>query len=233
MAARRATKSSSAKRVTKRTVSKKVETEQVVAPVNPLASMTNPFQDPKTARKAVMVLGLVLLLLLAFYKKEWFVAATVNGSPITTAEVFARMNQDFRKQIVQQMVDEKIIMDEARKNNALPTDVEVQAKMADIEKRVGGADALNGLLEQQGQTRSSVERQIKLQLAMEKLYANEATVSADEVSQYIAQNGATLTATDSAGKTAEATDAIRQQKLSQILGDKFQTLKNNAKVTIF
>lgn len=190
-------------------------------------------QNPKMIKKIVIFLAILLVILLAYFKKEWFVAATVNGSPITTIEVFSRMNQDFKGQIVQQMTDEKLIMDEAKKNNALPSSSDINAKMLEIEKRVGGAEALSGLLAQQGQTRASVERQIKLQLAMEKLYSSSATVSADEVSKYISQNGALLTATDSAGRQAEATEALRQQKLSQILADKFQELKTNAKINIF
>ena len=75
--------------------------------------------------------------------------------------------------------------------------------------------------------------QIKIQLIVEKMYGNEATVSADEVNQYISQNKAQMTATDSAGQIKEATDALKQQKLSQIFSTKFQQLKQQAQVQTF
>ncbi|MDO8639189.1 MAG: hypothetical protein Q7R43_06445, partial [Candidatus Daviesbacteria bacterium] len=73
----------------------------------------------------------------------------------------------------------------------------------------------------------------KIQLIIEKLYANEATVSASEVAQFIAQNGSQLQATDSAGQQKEAEDALKQQKLGTIFNQKFQDLKSAAKVTIY
>ena len=62
---------------------------------------------------------------------------------------------------------------------------------------------------------------------------DEATVSAEEVNQFISSNKNYLKATDSAGQIKEAGDSLKQQKLSQIFSQKFQDLKQKASVKIF
>ena len=106
-------------------------------------------------------------------------------------------------------------------------------KIAELEIQVGGAETLDGLLSQQGQTRSSIRNQIRIQLAISKLYEKDATVSSEEVTKYIEENKAQMQATDSAGLEKEATEALKQQKLSQIFSEKFQQLRSSANIQIF
>lgn len=178
----------------------------------------------------MVVLGLALL---AFYKKSWFVAATVNGEPITSVELMSKLNQDYRQQALDQMVNERIITQEARKKGITVTQKDIDDKIAEVETQVGGADALNGLLSQQGQTKEGLKGQLKIQILVEKLYGSEATVSAEEIETYITQNSATLQSTDSAKQRVEAESALKQQKLTDIFGQKFQSLKDGAKILIF
>lgn len=187
----------------------------------------------RPSRKIFIISLIVGVLLLAFYKKEWFVAATVNGAPITNLELLTKLNQQFRSQTLNQMINEKIILDEARKSNILVTDSEVNQKIQELELQVGGAQVFDSLLSQQGQTRNSVRQQIRLQLMIEKLYQNEATVSAYEVDNFIKTNPQALQATDSAAQRQEAEDTLKQQKLNQIFSQKFQELKQKADVKIF
>ena len=98
---------------------------------------------------------------------------------------------------------------------------------------MGGAQALDNLLSQQGQSRDTIRQQLKLQLSIEKLYTNDATVSAEEVTKFIEQNKDQLRATDSAGQEKEAYDNLKNQKLTQIFSQKFQELRQKAKIQIF
>lgn len=202
-------------------------------PFNSVNSVLEKFSNFKNSKIIIVVIVLIGLLALAFYKKEWFIAATVNGSPITNLELQMKLNKQFRTQILNQLINEKIILDEAAKNNIIVSDTEVNNKMSEIEANVGGAEALNTLLTQQGQTLDSVRQQIKLQLAIEKLYSNEATLSAEEVNKFIESNKEQLRASDSAGQIQEATNLLKQQKVSQIFSQKFQDLKTNAKIQTF
>lgn len=201
--------------------------------INNLLDKLSSYKNFRSSKKFYIILVVVGLLLLFIYKKSWFIAATVNGSPITNLELQMRLNKQFRSQTLTQMTNEKIILSEAAKNNAIVSEADVNKKISEIETQVGGPQALNGLLSQQGQTRDSIRQQIKLQLSIEKLYGNQATVSAEEVTQFIEQNKDQLQASDSAGQEKEATDSIKSQKLSQLFSQKFQELKTKAKIQIF
>ena len=183
--------------------------------------------------KVYIILLIALGLLLAFYKKEWFVAATVNGTPITNLELLAKLNQQFRGQTLNQMINEKIILDEARKSNIAVSDSEIEEKLQELENQVGGAEVFESLLAQQGQTRNSVKQQIRLQLIIEKLYQNEATVSAQEIDQFLQTSSESLQATDSAAQRKEAQDLLKQKKINQVFSQKFQELRQSAKIQIF
>ena len=209
----------------------------VVLPGGKLNNFLNTFSDKITnyrpSKRDYIILVIVGLLLLASFKKSWFIAAMVNGAPVTNPELQMQLNQQFRTQTLNQMVNEKIILDEARKGGAVPTEAEIDQKIAQLETSVGGKDTLDSLLTQQGQTRTGLRSQIRIQLAITKLYDKEATVSADEVSKFIESNKDQLKASDSAGQEKEATDALKQQKLSQIFNQKFQELRTQAKIQIF
>lgn len=179
---------------------------------------------------AILVLGLILLI---SYKKSWFVAAMVNNTPITNFELLSRVNQQYRSQVLNQMINEKVILDEANKKHITITDKEINDRITQLEGSVGGGQMLDNLLAQQGMTRTEYKRQLLVQMSFEKMYEGEATISAEEVTKFIETNKDQLQATDSASQIKEATDLIKQQKLSKIFQDKFQQLKNAANIKIF
>lgn len=218
-------------------VKKAASANLAVLPGGKLNNFLNNFSENvlnfRKSKKLYLIAIIAALVLLGIYKKSWFVAATVNGTPVTNLELQMRLNEQFRSQTLNQLINEKIILGEATKNNVAVSEADVNKKITEVETSVGGAQSLDALLSQQGQTRQSIRQQIKLQLAIEKLYTNEATVSAEEVSQFLEQNKEQLRATDSAGQQKEATDAIKNQKLSQIFSQKFQELRQKAKIQTF
>ncbi len=195
-----------------------------------LSSLWSTFKGDK---RLWIVAGVLGLLLLGVAKKEWFVAAMVNGSPISNFEVQKRLNQQFKSQVVNQLADEKVIKDEAKKRGVVINPADVDQKIAELEKNFGGAEVLDSLLTQQGQTREGLRKNLELQIIIEKLYASEATVSAEEIDQFLSQNSAQLQATDEAAQRKEAEDQLKQQKLGQLFSQKFQELKQNANIQIF
>lgn len=188
------------------------------------------FRKSKTFYLVILALGLALLF---FFKKSWFVAALVNSTPVTNLELQMKLNQQFKTQTLNQLINEKIIMLEGSRNGIMISEGELDQKITEVEKNVGGKEALDSLLTQQGQTRSTLRDQIRVQLAISKLYEKEATVSADEVAKFLETNKEQLRATESAAQEKEAYDLIKNQKLSQIFSQKFQELRQKAKIQIF
>lgn len=187
----------------------------------------------KQSRKTYLIVLLLGITILILTKRSWFIAATVNGQPITNFELLYKMNQQYRQQTLNQLIDEKIIFEEIRKNKILVTNNEIEKKYQEIEGRIGSGDILDSLLAQQGQSKKTFKEQIKLQLAIERLYSQEATVSAEETDQFLKKNTAQLQATTSAEQGKEAKQLLIQQKLGQVFREKFQQLKQQAKVRIF
>lgn len=200
---------------------------------NFLNQFSENFLNFKSSKKFYLILIIVGLLLLGMYKKSWIIAATVNSMPITNLELQYKLNQLFKTQTLNQMINEKIILEEGRRNNVIIKPSEIDAKIAELEKNVGGKESLDGLLAQQGQTRSGLKDQILIQLTITKLYEKEATVSAEEVNKFIETNKDQLRATESAKQQQEAENTLKQQKLSQIFSQKFQELRQKSKIQIF
>lgn len=192
-----------------------------------------PLITSKPPKVVYLALAIIALALLFTYKKSWLVAATVNGAPITNFEVLSKLNKQYRTQTLNQMINEKIILEEANKKKVVVKDSEINERLTALEKNVGGKEILDNLLTQQGQTRESLKDQLKIQLTIEKLYENEASVSAKEIDEFITQNKGQLQATDSAGQVKEARDFLKQQKLANIFQEKFQQLKAAAQIKIF
>ncbi len=190
-------------------------------------------QNKFFSKQVLVGLGVLLLLLLVVNKKHWFVPATVNGLPILSPQVIVRLYSDYRSPAVSELIDERIIMAEAKKNNVLPSREEINARMAELETQVGGVDSLNKLLSQEGTSRTSLERRMSMRLALEKIYSNEATISAEEVEEFMKTNKAQLTATDSASQKTEAEALIKQDKLGAIINQKFTELREKANIKIF
>lgn len=191
------------------------------------------FKNFKFSKKFYIVLLITAVMLLAVYKKSWFVAATVDSMPITNLELQMKLNDQYRAQTLDQLITGKVILNEAAKNNVIPNPQEVDSKLAEFEASVGGKDTLDTILTQQGQTRSGIKERITIQLALTKLYDKEATVSTEEIAKFIKDNSAVLQSTDSAKQQQEAYDLLKQQKNSEIFNQKFQELRQKAKIVIF
>lgn len=188
------------------------------------------FRNSKSFYLLIIALG---ILLLAIYQKSQILPAMVNGQPITGFELLGKLNEQFRTQTLNQLINEKIILQEAGKMGVIPNNQEVQSKISEIETNVGGAQSLEAILSQQGQTRVTLKDRVRLELAIAKLYDKEASVSAEEVTKFLETNRGVLRATDSAQQEKEAYDLIKQQKLTEIFTQKFQELKQKAKIVIF
>lgn len=211
----------------------KTSEEKPFSLVNNLLDKIYSLKNFRYQKKIYLILLIAGLLLLAVYKKSWFVAATVDSMPITNLELQMKLNDQYKAQILDQLITGKVILNEASKNNAIPTPQEVDSKLAELEASVGGKDTFDTILTQQGQTRSGIKERITIQLALTKLYDKEATVSAEEVTNFIKENSAILQSTDSAKQQQEAYDLLKQQKNSEIFSQKFQELKQKAKIQIF
>src|SRR3989339_1797585 len=93
------------------------------------------FKKPKPLTIAIG--GAVILIVVAlFFAKGIFVAATVNGSPISRLSVIQELEKQGGKQTLEAIIDKKLIETELSKQKVTATKDEVDAEIEKIKTQV-------------------------------------------------------------------------------------------------
>jgi parvulin-like peptidyl-prolyl isomerase len=176
---------------------------------------------------AALVLGGLL-----YYFRSLFVAATINGEPVSRVALVQELEKQGGKQALNTIVTKTLVQQEARKQNVTVSDDEVNAELKKIEDNLKkqGQD-LNQVLQIQGLTRDGLEEQIRLQKLVEKMVGKEVTVTDKEVDAYIEQNKASYPeGTDLAKERPNISEQLKQQKLSERIQTWLEKLQKDAKI---
>lgn len=185
-------------------------------------------------RYGAIIVVVILIGAFAFLKKNWFVAAIVNGQPITTVEFYQNLKDQNGKEVLEQIIRNKVIMQEANKKGINVDNSEINKKLAEIEKQVGGKDQLKAALEARNITDKAFKDQIKIQIIVEKLLSKDTAVSDKEIDDYITNNPSDPNVALEKGPDREE---IKKQLSSQKLNDKFETwylkLEKNSNIVKF
>lgn len=172
----------------------------------------------KKRSKKFIVLGIVVVLLgvVLFLLKGYFVAASVNGSFVSRSEVVRELEKKNGKQVLDMLITQRLVLNEAKKQGITIPNEEISAKIKTLEERItaqGGT--LAALLTAQGLTEESLRDQVALEMKLEKLIADKITVTDEEVDAYIKTNKVKL----EKGKEAE----MKAQIMEQLRGGKLNT----------
>ncbi|MEK7141794.1 MAG: SurA N-terminal domain-containing protein, partial [Patescibacteria group bacterium] len=213
---------------------KKSDMDMVAAPsydTDPTVSLS---PKPKFNTKVLyLVIGLLALSALLLANKSMLVAAVVDGRPVWSWELNSVMADRYGKQTLEGMISEKLIESEARNQGVVMSPSEVSAREEEIVKGLGGGMKLEEILKIQGLTKSEFDRQITLQLTVQKILGKDLTITDADVNNFIATNRATLVATEEAALRSEAKQAILDAHIGEKLQPWFNELKAKAKVLRF
>lgn len=150
------------------------------------------FKKPKPMVVAIGI-AIVLILVVLFFAKGLFVAATVNGSPISRWSVIKELENQGGKQALEAMVDKKVIETELNKQKITIADEEVNAEIDKIKTQIASqGGTLEMALAQQGLTKEKLREQITIQKKLEKLLADKVAVSEADIDAYIKDSKAVL-----------------------------------------
>lgn len=171
--------------------------------------------------------------ILAWLNKGWFVAATVNGQPITTFEVNQKLNALYKPQVLNQLINEVLVEQEANTKKVAVSSTELEQRLGQVMSDYGGREVFESLLSQQGLTYTDFVNQTRLQLLVEKIYAPEIEPTEEEIVQFMEKNKDNPEATEPAKFKATVVDQLKQSKLSQVFSEKFPELRNSANIQTF
>lgn len=220
---------------TKKTT-KKVSKKTSIKTVRPVKENYAFTETPKTSTpkrkfgfKKLALLALVLGLL--YLGRGLFVAALVDGMPISRLSVVKELEKQGGKEVLDGLVTKRLIVNEANKKGIAVSDDEINGEVERIKKLAEAQGlTLENALSYQGQTLDQLKENIRLQKNVEKILADKITVTDDEVAKYFDENKDAYTGK----KLEEVKDDIIAQLKNQKLSTEYQTwitdLKANSRV---
>jgi foldase protein PrsA len=162
-------------------------------------------------------LGLLLVALAFLFSKGYFIAATINGSPVSRFAVIGALEKQGGKEALQAIINERLVKAEIAKSNVTLDTGAVDARIALIEEQVKGqGGTLGEALTAEGMTLAQLTEQIETQLLLEKVLDEKLTVTDEEVTAFITENQ--VPAPEEAEK-----EAFMLQVKEQLKQQKFQT----------
>lgn len=215
-----------------------VEEEESMPSVEPLHEEGHvEKKEVMISMRALRIAGAVIVLLaVAYFAKGLFIAATVNGSPISRMEVIHQLEKAGGKSALETLITRKLIVNEVKKQGIKVTDEEIQVEIKKVEAQVQGAGqglTLDAVLLQRGMTRDDLKTQIVLQKQVEKLLGDKVGVTDAEVDKYIADNKINLPKAEEVADRAQIKDQIKQQKISSQGQAYVESLRTSSSVSYF
>jgi parvulin-like peptidyl-prolyl isomerase len=185
------------------------------------------------ARPLVVLIALVVLALLLVQNKGLILAATVNNQPVWRWDLEKRLSSQYGAQMLDELTSEALIYQAAAKQGITVKNTEVDAKLAEKEKTLNGKMTLSDALAAQGTTVEEYRRWLGLEMLLEKLVANQVSVSDQEVNDYLEKNKGLLTATEEGAMKEEARQAVLSDKQNAAIRQYFTDLRGKAKISKF
>ncbi len=184
----------------------------------------------KISRKVgVIAGGVIVALAVLFFAANKLTIAWVDNHPISWFEYYSTLDSKYGPDLKSQMISQQLVLDEADRRHTTVSDQEVNNEINTIKSQSGGDANFNSLLTQQGLTMAELQKQVKLQLLIQKMFSQEASVSADEVTKYIKDNKDQYP-TDDASTEAQVRQQLQQQKLVDVFRTWLQQAQSSNRV---
>ncbi len=214
-----------AKKVSKPVKKIKTAIEQVKVPV----------MKKGLSKKVYILLAVVILAALVYLGRGLLVVALVNNQPISRLSLIRELEKSSGGQFLDQKIDELLILQAGQKQNVVVTESEIADKIKEIEASLTEqGQNLPDILKAQGISPEELDKQIKIQLMIEKLLAGKVEVSQEEISQAFEENSQYYPeGTVLEDVQAEIETGLQQQKLGQQYQTWLEELRQQAKIHYF
>jgi len=191
--------------------------------------------NPKKLIIIVPAVSILLLFALLYTFKGVFVAAMVNNQLISRQELDRELEKQAGKQALENMIIEKLILQEAKKKGVTVASDQVDQKLVEIDEQFKTqGQSLDTYLASRGQTKDDVKKQVKVQLLVEKMLGDSVKVTDEEIKDYFDKNKSMFPkdATLESQKD-EIKNSLTQEKLSTSFQSWIENLKKDAKINYF
>ncbi len=183
----------------------------------------------------IIALVVIILVGLAYIFRGTYLAALVNGQPISRIKIMREAEKAQGSQILEQVVLEELVKQKAREEGIQVSQELVDAQLDDIKQNVTdqGQD-FEQLLSLQGMTEEELRTQIRLQLMVEQLVNVDATVSQEDIDQYLEENQEFLPEEATEEELQQmAQQQLQSQKQNEQYQEWIQKLQDDANINYF
>jgi len=130
----------------------------------------------------------VLLALTACTTGKGEVVAEINGEVITKEEFYQELLKQGGKQLLDRMIDQKLIQQAAKEKGVTATEQQVRERMDEMKEQFGGDASFQMYLAQYGITEDMLKQDVRNQLLIEGLLKPEIKISEEEIKAYFEEN---------------------------------------------
>lgn len=165
-------------------------------------------------KASIAIVAIATIFAAVYFLKDEVIVATVNGEPITRLELVQTMESNFGKNTLEGLVSKRLVEQEATKKGVTVTQQDIENEIAKLKQQtlVQGYE-WETALSNQGLTEEILKDQLKYQLYVQKLLADELNVKDEEVAKYIEENAEYF-------KDQEMTDELKAQIKSSLESQK-------------
>ncbi|MBI2023994.1 SurA N-terminal domain-containing protein [Candidatus Giovannonibacteria bacterium] len=185
-------------------------------------------------KTAVIIVAIVFAGGLLYYYKGMFVAAMVNGSPITRLELMHELEAQSGKAALESLITEKLINNEAAKKGISVSNGEIDEIIKNIEEQLKPQNiTFEQALEQRNLTLDKFKSQVTVQKKLEKLVGDKIQVTDEDVEKYIAENKISIPKGQEADFATQIKEQLKGQKMNDAIGALIDSLRNQTTVRYF
>ncbi len=185
-------------------------------------------------KTAIIIAVVIIIGALAYAYKGLFIAATVDGSPISRLTVIQELEKASGKSLLDSLINEKLIQNEVSAKKIVVSDDEINSEIKTIGDQVAAqGNTLDAALAAQGMSIDDLKKRITIQKELEKLVADKINVTDEEVAQYIKDNEISIPEGKEAAIAGQIKNEIRNQKLNTEAQTLITDLKSKAKIQYF
>lgn len=187
--------------------------------------------NPKLAGVVVLILVLGVL---AFYNKQLFVAATVDGHIINRLEVIKRLEKQGGSGVLDALIENQLINNAAEKNNITASEDEINQKIDKIKLQIESqGSTFDEALTAAGLTLDDLKKQMVLQVELEKLIGDKVQITDDEVNKYMTDNNISAPAGTEDETKNQVREQLKTQKFNTEAGKYLSELRTSANIKTY
>jgi hypothetical protein len=226
-------KKTTKKHIVRKSVTKSpvIETEPMMSPEPAFAPFVG---EQKKQNMMSFWIGTVIVLLVILgtfaYKNGFIVAASVNGQPIFSWQLTSELMRRYGKQTIEGMITEKMIDIESVREGVVVSQKDIDARQKDMMKEFGNEVNIEDVLKMQGLTKSDFDKQVSIQLAVEKMLTKGFAVTDDDITNYLATNSASFTATEEAVLKEDVKKTLQDEFIAKTFQSWFTGLKDKSTI---